>query len=1002
MSDRSVVLITPEDPVTSSAIGYLTEWVRHGLIHPFISCIYGDGVVAVSRRGVDEVSTVFEFLARADLEMVRVVGLLGPDADGAEEVARRTGDMVDSIKKLAPPGLSILQARIWSPEYPYEGQSWQAPEGFFTTEANANLIVLAEDRPTESNLAVPLVAAESDSFASHLATELATALGMWSSMSVGPVDEMEGGTIGYGKAKIHLVRSFIRVAEIPAVTLAGAADHGGMLRVPSGCQEAPYPRETLADAQRRIESLLRAELVDEKPTDRPKKIGITELVRVMGRGVLNSLRYMFTISQDVIDALRDMTGRIMQDAIGHDSVLRVVWRDMPSGRQEDEKIVDTEALMQTVRRRRSLEGGVRIDQQLWVDVGRAVFSLTDGGQMPGEIKPLKIRDRVVIVKEVRMIAPPYGPDLAAEIRADAEADVPSTMLGRLGAYIRGLEASTRREFDRLVDLSKKVLEVEPLPALTPGGMVASVLITLALAGLLVLSGIVELIGITAMGSLARAWIWGTVTTVYAAALVTVTGAGVTRLGSERTVPSRPSDSAGDESDTHNDVSIDTSKQRVVRDVEDEGTRIESPSVKSVATLAVLAGLGAGLISSMSGLSGLDALAFGISVTLAVYAIALAVQLDRRSRHSPETFRQVRLLFFLTVIYAAFGLVGLLARDRGWYGDRRLEDLGYLWKAEAIILFLILLFLLAMALDSFRRDNRARTRISDLERGIVAAVDTQWAAEEAYEQFLGSAAAWAAVLWKPFGEFDPGEGDMRDELLLDVLKADTQPFVVTALGATAIRERMMKELASPGWVRGRYETAIDAYRRRRAIETGSEASAVLRPDQDPREVHTILPEERPDVSGRWRFMRDLISGTYNRDLSRALAASDHASAAEWAYRQEDTIEASETGGESLEQYLQAVVSRSDSKASYVYFDPAALGEADRSLRTRLWWPSTLIDPPAGRDVEASDIRGLSNGDLAILSVRHDLAGPYTPADLLREGPEETLTSRDQELLEQPAL
>lgn len=405
-----------------------------------------------------------------------------------------------------------------------------------------------------------------------------------------------------------------------------------------------------------------------------------------------------------------------------------------------------------------------------------------------------------------------------------------------------------------------------------------------------------------------------------------------------------------------------------------------PGFRGVAVIVALAGLGAGLTGLGSGLSGGDAAALGVTAALAVYAIALAVLLDRKPHRSVETFRQVRMLFFFTVIYGAFGLVGLMARDDGWYGDRRPQGFGDLWIWEGVLVFFIFLLVIAMAADGFRREKRARTRISDIERRIVTAVDTQWAAEEAFEQFVGSAAAWSAVIWKPFGEFEADELPDRDRTVFEVLKAEARPFLVTPLGAMAMRERMMKELARRGWLRRRYEAAVDAYRRRRAIETGEDPAAVLRPDRDPREVRTVRPELRRQVSGRWRFMHDLLAGTYDRDLSRALATSDYAHAAEWAFQKEGTLEASEIGGEPLDRYLGTIISQADSKISYIYFDHDARPEAERALKTHLWWPSKLINPPDGQSARASSVTRLVNGDLAIMSVRHDRAGPFVAADL----------------------
>ena len=1019
MSARRVVLITQEDPGLQAAVDLLTEWARRGLIQPFVT--YTDGHRAVYRgaRGGEEPASVFEILGRQKLEVIRVAALARPGSDQAADLAERTRTAVDQIRDLAPGGLRVAEVRIWAPCDPRPAGGWAAPEGLFSSRADANLVLVPEDRQTEGKVGVPLSRSDARAYGSHVATEAAAALGMWSGMSEAPVDAMEGGVIGYGDPKVHLARSFVRIAEIPAVSLAGAADHGGLLRVPPGCQEAPYPLESIAYAQDRIGSLFDQELIRTAPVTRPEWVGAARFLREIGRGMVSSLRYMFTISRDVFDALRDMAGRTMQNAVGRDSVLRVVWRGMPSeGGEEEGQELDSEKLIAELRRRRALEGGVRIDQTLWADVGKAVFSLADGGGMPDGVPQQKIEDRVAIIKEVGMIAPAHGAGLADSIRADSSEDAPATLLGRLGAHLRRAERRSRREFDRLIERSKDLLNVEQPAALTTAGVVVAGLVTLIIVGLLLLTGFVELVGITEMRRVFRVWLWVLVTAVYLSGLVILSRDVAARFRTEYTQPPEAEKAtegeSGEAPGAEEGEEIPPSAWKLWWRRARKWSS-DSPNFNVVIFLAALAGLiaavsaallsrfggqvsppdGSGVIDSAAGavagwLLARDDLAVGITAASVAYAVFLAFQLDRKPYHSVETFRQARMLFFFTVIYSAFGLVGLLARDEGWYGEGGPEGFGDLWVGLLLLVFFVFLLLLAMAFDAYRRDNKMRVEVSDIERGIAAAVDTQWAAEEAYEQFVGSAAAWAAVMWRPFGEFDPDEASRRDGFVSEVLKAETRPFLVTPLGAMAMRERMMKELAKPGWLGHRYQTAVEAYRRRRAVETGTEPGAIRMPDQDPREVHTLADEDRLKVSGRWRFMSDLVEGTYDRELSRALDALDHADAAEWVYQQEGTLEASETGGESLEQYLGAVVPRAGSEASHVYFVTDALKDADRGYRPALWWPSGLLDRPDGQPPQECHIRSLVNGDLAIMSVRHDLAGPYTPGNLFRtetEGGEE---------------
>lgn len=1007
MSARRVVLLTQGDPGSQAAVGLLTEWACHGLIHPFISYTGDRRAVYLDTRGAGEPARLFEILGRQDLDMIRVAALAGSDVVDAVELAERARTVVNQIKELVPAGLQVIEVRIWAPDDPRPEGSWTTPEGIFSSEANANLVLVPEDRQTDGQVGIPLSRSDNRFYGSHFATETATALGMWSGMSEAPVDTMEGGVIDFDQPKVYLSRSFVRIAEIPAVSLAGTADHGGLLRVPPGCQEAPYPLEVIASAQDRIGRLFDRELVRAAPVSRPEWIGMARFVRKLARGMADSFRNMFTISQDVMDALRDMAGSTMQKAVGSDSVLRVVWRGMPSeGGEGKEQDLDAELIVE-LRRRRALEGGVRIDQTLWADAGKAVFSLADGGGMPEGVLPQEIEDRVAIVTEIGMIAPVHGAGLADSIRADSLSDAPATLLGRLGAHILRRKEQSHQKLARLIEQSKDLLKVEQPVALTTAGVVVAGLITLIIVGLLLLTGLVELVGITEMRRVARAWLWALVTAVYLSGLVILSRDVAARFRTEYPPPVAEKATGGEFGEEPEAEEGEESTPSAWKLWWRKAKRwsSDSPNFNVVIVLAALAGLiaavsaallsrfggqvspaaGSGVIDSAAGamagwLLAREDLAIGITAALIAYAVFFAFQLDRKPYRSVETFRQARMLFFFTVIYSAFGLVGLLARDDGWYGEGGPEGFGDLWVGLLLLVVFVFLLLLAMAFDDYRRDNKMRVKVSDIERGIADAVDTQWATKEAYEQFIGSAAVWAAVMWKPFGKFNPDEYCRRDGLVAEVLKVRTRPFLVTPLGAMAMWARMMRELARPGWLSRRYQTAVEAYRRRRAVETGTEPDAILVPDQDPREVYPLAYEERPGVSGRWRFMEELVNGTYDRELSRALDALDHTNAAEWVYRQEGTLEASETGGESLEQYLGAVIPHAESEVSHVYFVTSAMVDADRGYRSTLWWPAGLLDLPDGQPTQECHIKSLVNGDLAIMSVRCDLAGPYSPRDL----------------------
>ena len=141
----------------------------------------------VGRAGVEQ-RPLFETLAREELDLLHVVAVVGPDIESAAYVSETAERLADQIEALKPKGMQVVEARIWSPRRdPRVDGVLSAPDGFFTPRVDANLVIIPEDRRTEATLGVPLTDPHSDAFASHVAAEVATALGMWSGMDEAPV-----------------------------------------------------------------------------------------------------------------------------------------------------------------------------------------------------------------------------------------------------------------------------------------------------------------------------------------------------------------------------------------------------------------------------------------------------------------------------------------------------------------------------------------------------------------------------------------------------------------------------------------------------------------------------------------------------------------------------------------------------------------------------------------------------------------------------------------------
>src|SRR5690606_35274663 len=117
---------------------------------------------------------------------------------------------------LAPSRSAVVAARIWFPGW---GEIHEATGGFFRSDVNANLVVVPEDRRSDTRIAAPLGPEDGDAFARHVALELAIHLGLVRGMEAPLVEELQPGVIFGDKPKVRLARSYLRVARVPALPI---------------------------------------------------------------------------------------------------------------------------------------------------------------------------------------------------------------------------------------------------------------------------------------------------------------------------------------------------------------------------------------------------------------------------------------------------------------------------------------------------------------------------------------------------------------------------------------------------------------------------------------------------------------------------------------------------------------------------------------------------------------------------------------------------------------
>src|SRR5690606_12136328 len=336
MTRASVLIVGDGQGPVRRALDFASSLIANGLIEPFWFADAADGGDLrvgywITSQGAQEVP-LFTSLGQREAVVIRVAGVAtAGDGIGPSDVGLVAENITRELRSLAPSRSAVVAARIWFPGW---GEIHEATGEFFQSDVNANLVVVPEDRRSDTRIASPLGPEEEESFAQHIAVEVAVHLGLVTGVETPEIDEMVPGVIFGDKPKVRLARSYLRVAGVPGLPLQQIVDHEGRLPVPSGTVEAPSARASIADVHERSENLfygLRYEF--EKPdVDRRKLRPGEALALVLGEMKQFLVSLPRRAVAGMLEDLSELAGRTMQDLVGESSVVEVVWRGKTGSR----------------------------------------------------------------------------------------------------------------------------------------------------------------------------------------------------------------------------------------------------------------------------------------------------------------------------------------------------------------------------------------------------------------------------------------------------------------------------------------------------------------------------------------------------------------------------------------------------------------------------------------------------------------------------------------------
>lgn len=187
-------------------------------------------------------------LGRVDVVSVATSGL----AEQEQADLAQAGEMLRrDLRRIASLDTRVTLHRVWLPDY---GDDHIAPSSVFVNAAaDVAYVVLPTDRQFDRAMAMPLSFPDDPrAFGWHVAVEVASLAGLWSTMNGAPVEFVDHAASGVGTPLVRLVRSIGRAARIGAPSPERVLEGSGALPLVPGYLPAPDPAHLVRVAPQEI------------------------------------------------------------------------------------------------------------------------------------------------------------------------------------------------------------------------------------------------------------------------------------------------------------------------------------------------------------------------------------------------------------------------------------------------------------------------------------------------------------------------------------------------------------------------------------------------------------------------------------------------------------------------------------------------------------------------------------------------------------------------------
>ncbi len=904
-----------------------------------------------------QVGLIYTLHGLGELSRVDIVTVCTASLDQAQraELAQADVTLRDDLRRVMPETTPVASHRVWTPHY---GDAVMAPDtAFASPEANSALVVLPVDRQFERAAAMPVSAADAeDMYPWHVAVEVASLAGLWSTMDGSPLEFVETAASGVGRPLVRLVRSMCRAARIRTPSPEQSLDGTGLLPLTPGLLPAPddvfmvkaaaphiYPStfRVLTRTQDDIGDGTRSEHGDDAPHSMLRGlIPLSEEVHVR-RLAAETISSVLERDDDTADAASRLDDYIA------DTVAIAPWtapltRDLASGAGgSSTTTAETQALLDRTRAPVSIEA---VPVQGWEELLDGVFGMADATHASEGIRAVATSARYVVVDPHALA--PDAEELAAAISVlDGDEDrqdgtsLLTEVTGQFDAEIERSERDVERQIDLLHTRMRRENRPEPgVTSFVAYALLASVLI--GAGSLLTLTGLREVITPDRLSEQSR------VVSFLLLALV-ATLPPVLRL-----TPSR-SWSAQVRLTLVAAIYAGTAAAVIVTASAIEESPLDRPGQWIPAGAVVLTVMSLAIAAWIRGFTGDRALLGPLAALVGdrtagavpfAYAFVMVVAALNFDQTAPAVFenRNWRLLTVLLAIAVAVaiatgGLVRLVRRR-----DRR-------------------------------QVSEWQQHIDELVEGCELGSARTAALEVLKAHWLSTAAVAARLVHRPFGSHpaaavphDPPSA-VRKLLLFDLELTDET--------RDAYLGELLPELASSGWLREQYRRISSRFVTSERSRFGISADDYMPPPE-----HCTYPMSLESVmstggSGpRWRFAERVYAGDFDSALHEAAEeALSRAIAATFMSHQIVVSHGpAHSGRQTLPQLLGELLPSGEARLPSGTLPPST--ESPPEYQSSVWWPEAISMPPGSAPVAHQCGHLRAPGTILFHAVRVDISEP----------------------------